>query len=77
MNDQLINLKTIINTLKLMTITSTRMQDHATIVGNGELALELDTLLLQVQNVGIVADGVMALFADNTDTQEFPVVAAS
>lgn len=77
MNDELINLRTVVNTMKLMTITAQRLTDHATIVGDGELILELDTLTLQVANVGLVAEQLLSLLVDATATDEFPAVAAS
>lgn len=77
MTDELINLRQIVNTLKLMSITAKRLADHATIVADGELILEMDTLSIQVQNVSLTAEQLLGLLVDGTDTEEFPAVAAS
>jgi hypothetical protein len=77
MNDELMNLRTVVNTMKLMTITAQRLADHASIVGNGELILELDTLAIQVTNVGLVAEQLLGMLVGDLPTEEFPVVAAS
>jgi hypothetical protein len=77
MSDELMNLRTVVNTMKLMTITAQRLADHASIVGNGELILELDTLRLQVQNTGLVAEQLLSLLVGDTPTEEFPAIKAA
>lgn len=64
----------IVNTLRFMTIQVQRMQASADIVGQGEQALELDTLRGQVDRIGLIADELLATLRNGLDTEEMPAV---
>ena len=53
-----------------MHIQTQRLIAHADIVGNGEQALELDTLRAQVDKLGIIAEETLSHLRTLLDTQE-------
>ena len=68
--EQIKNQLAIRNTLNFMHIQTQRLIAHADIVGNGEQALELDTLRAQVDKLGIIAEETLSHLRSILETQE-------